>query len=120
MQTASEADVAQGCARGVLVPLHPNLRRHSTLARPPEHLLPSTQAGHPKPAVHPWPTARRTSTSLRSSLRNGLYRSPRHRVLVLDGRERPLAPRARSRDSRWSRASYTPLDQSPISVAEAR
>ena len=57
MQTASEADVAQDCARGVLVPLHPNVRRHSTLARPPEHLLPSTQAGHPKPAAHPWPTA---------------------------------------------------------------
>ena len=57
MQTASEADAAQECARGVLVPLHPNVRRHSTLARPPEHLLPSTQAGHPKPAAHPWPTA---------------------------------------------------------------
>ena len=27
MQTASEADAAQRCARGVLVPLHPNVRR---------------------------------------------------------------------------------------------
>ncbi len=41
MQTASEADAAQRSARGVLVPLHPNVRRHSPLARPPEHLLAS-------------------------------------------------------------------------------
>lgn len=57
MQTASEADVAQRCARGVLVPLHPNVRRHSPPAPPPEHLLPSAQAGHPRPAVHRGATA---------------------------------------------------------------
>lgn len=104
MQTASEADAAQRCTR-----------QNRTI----RHRVPSL-------AIHPMAECIEEAIATVTLKEHYSFDplGPGGRLVGsgdLCGGKCPFPPRARSRGPPWSRrVLHTPLDQSPISVAEAR